>query len=132
MLDALLAADLALLTLAQMLLVWSCLRARREVPKWGEHVHAQATEWTGMLSEVGAVLTDIADALDEARTAAAGAPSPMAGASIGEMLTAGLMSRIMMASEHGATTQPVGPVHEGQHDDDPQATEEDDQPHGGR
>jgi len=128
MLDYLLGFDLALLTLAQAVLVYHCFQARNHLPIWAERSHQKAEEWTEMIGEVGAILNDIADALDDSRQKAVGDAISTPGESITGLLTNALLSRMLMPPSDGSTTQPLGQIYEG--NDPPTLTQEDNQPDG--
>jgi hypothetical protein len=127
MLDYLLGFDLALLTIAQAVLVYHCFQARNHLPKWAERSHQKAEEWTEMIGEVGAILTDIADTLDDSRQKAVSEVMSVPGESITGLLTNALLSRMMMPPDDGSKTNTLGQIYEGE--DPPTLTQEDNQPH---
>jgi hypothetical protein len=102
MLDYLLAADLLLLTAAQVVLVWHCFKAGPKAALFAGFITERAEHLSDTLADYGAILEDIADALDGGSGGGPSIPSiPSAGGSIGEILTTALLSRAMSAATDG-------------------------------
>jgi hypothetical protein len=111
MLDYLLAADLAALTICQAILVWHCFRMEGKVP---EYIDNHATNLSGMLTEVGSILEDIATVLEASPSAPPSGANRGLGESIPGILTDLFLAKMNMAGEHGITSEQVGTVHEGE------------------
>jgi len=118
MLDYLLAADLLILTVTQLLLVWACFdyrKYREEFAKWMQVAHDDlATNAT----EYGAILEDIASALESSGGGAGPSIKPtQTGGGFPEILSNLLMARMSMGGEYAESKEePVGSVSKGRNE----------------
>jgi hypothetical protein len=114
MLDYLLTATLLIVTFTQLLLVWACHDFRQYRGEFSEWMRGEAHTIGQGLTEYGAILEDIASALESGSGGGvASLPIQGPGGGIAEILSNALISRIALASEHGESeTHPVRAVHE--------------------
>ena len=112
MLDYLLAADLLLLTVGHAVLVHHCMGARKAAPS----VLSRVDGLSEAVTEAVAILTDMADLMEDSgpTPAAAGPPAGGGGSPVGALLTHALMARMGMGSEHGEEANPLGAILQGQ------------------
>ncbi len=107
MLTELIATDLFLLTVCQLILVWHCFKGRGDMGQFTEFMTDRLSTLGDGLNETGAILEDIADALEQD---APSAPAALGGSPL-ESILGLVMNRAAMGSEHG-TSKTNRPLHE--------------------
>ena len=113
MLDALLAADLLILTVCQLVTLWHCFNKGAKATLFAGYLTERAEHLTEAMNEAGGLLNDIADILDsQDDSGPLNMPNPMAGGSIGEVLTTALLSRVIGGEPHGTPQKPDREIHE--------------------
>jgi len=113
MLDELAALNLLLLTTAVLYLAWKCFNGSGEAKAFAGFMTDRIEVLGGSMTEVGAILEDIATAVEQDSPSPSG-PSAGLGGGLPELLLTGLMNRVSMSAEHGEAKSEVGEVHEGE------------------
>jgi hypothetical protein len=119
MLDYLLAIDLMLLTAAVLTLVWKCFNGSGEARLFAGFMTDRIEVLGGSMTEVGAILEDIATALEQDSPGPARAAPGLGGSPL-ELLGNLLMAKASIAPEHGEAESPVREVHEGEQPEAPE------------
>lgn len=111
MLTELIAADLFLLTICQVMLVWHCHEWRKERPQILDNMNLKANDLTEILTEFGHLLADIGDLLENAPQPP-GSTGPSSGG-FPELILSSLLNRTTMPPVDGTSEEGPGrEIHE--------------------